>query len=81
MHTSQLRAKHAQGESKQMTMDSKAEVTVDDLSDVLKTLVHRFHDVNGLTAQLDLVDQSIKTGSMRSTRRFELETLQAGQVS
>lgn len=81
MHASQLRAKHAEGGSKQMNIDSKAEVTVGDLSNVLKTLVNRFHDVNGLTAQLSLVDQSIKTGSMRSTRRFELEALQAGQVS
>lgn len=81
MHASQLRAKHAEGESKQVNLEYKAEVTMEDLSNVLKTLVSRFHDVNGLTTQLSQVNQNVKTGSTRSTRRFELEALQAGQVN
>lgn len=80
-HFSQLRTKHAERQCKQTNIDGKAERTIDELSNVLKTLVNRFHDVNGLTAQLSLVNQRIKTGPMPSTRRFELEALQAGQVS
>lgn len=81
IRASQLRSKHTEIEKTLKNIDGKTEVTIDDLSNVLKTLVNRFHDVNGLTAQLSMVNQSVKTGSMRSTRRFELEALQAGQVS
>lgn len=52
----------------------------DGLMNVLSVLVNRFHDVNGLIAQLNEVNQSITNGDLPSTRRFELEALQAGQV-
>lgn len=48
---------------------------------VLNVLVNQFHDVDGLIAQLNEVNQSITNGVLRSTRRLELEALQAGQVS
>lgn len=47
---------------------------------VLNILVNRFHDADGLIAQLNEVNQSVSKGVIRSTRRFELEALQAGQV-
>lgn len=47
---------------------------------VLNVLVNQFHDVDGLIAQLNEVNQSITNGILRSPRRFELEALQAGQV-
>lgn len=47
----------------------------------LRILVAQYHDVDGLIAELSNVNQSISDGVICSTRRFELEALQAGQVS
>lgn len=75
-----LLAKHTQDESLKINTDIPATMNVGGLINVLNVLINRFHDVNGLIAQLSQVNQSIKKGLLRSTRRFELEALQAGQV-
>lgn len=61
-------------------MDGSAAMNVSGLMNVLNILVNRFHDADGLVARLNEVNQSISNGVPRSTRRFELEALQAGQV-
>ncbi|KAF3767751.1 hypothetical protein M406DRAFT_328810 [Cryphonectria parasitica EP155] len=71
---SELRGKHAQAADK-----STHAVHVDAVMNILTVLVNRFHDVDGLIAQLSKVNQNITNGLVRSTRRFELEALQAGQ--
>lgn len=50
------------------------------LTNVLNILVNQFHEIDGLIARLSEVNQCIANGLLGSTRRFELETLQAGQV-
>lgn len=54
---------------------------VDALSNALSNLVNRYHIADGLIAELSNVNQNISGGLILSTRRFELEALQAGQVS
>lgn len=51
------------------------------LINALSILVNHYHEVDGLIAELSNVNQSISDGRILSTRRFELEALQAGQVS
>ncbi|ROW14626.1 hypothetical protein VPNG_03184 [Cytospora leucostoma] len=48
------------------------------LMNVLNVLVERFRDVNGLVAELGQVNKRLSSGLLGSTRRFELEALQAG---
>lgn len=50
------------------------------LINALSILVNEFHNVDGLIAELSNVNQNISGGLILSTRRFELEALQAGQV-
>lgn len=55
--------------------------TATPVADALQTLVNQYHNVDGLIAELSNVNQGISGGLILSTRRFELEALQAGQVS
>lgn len=48
---------------------------------VLSILVNRFHDSDGLIARLSQFNERLSSGLPCSTRRFELEALQAGKVS
>lgn len=79
-HAAEILARHLLNENPGVSADDYGAVNADGLMSVLNVLVNRFHDVDGLIAQLNEVNQSITNGDMRSTRRFELEALQAGQV-
>lgn len=80
VHASKLRAKHEQNEVMRNRPDGSPTANFEGLMNVLNILVNQFHDVDGLIARLSEVNQSITNGLLGSTRRFELETLQAGQV-
>lgn len=60
--------------------DGTGAVKLGGLRNALDVLVNQFHDVDGLIARLNEVNQSITNGDLCSTRRFELEALQAGHV-
>lgn len=78
---SDLRARHLQdGAANPQTSTPVAE-NVAGLISALSILVNQYHNVEGLIAELSNVNQSISGGHILSTRRFELEALQAGQVS
>lgn len=78
---SDLRARHSHdGVVSSQTATPVAE-NVARLFNALQTLVNQYHNVDGLIAELSNVNQGISGGLILSTRRFELEALQAGQVS
>lgn len=78
---SDLCARHLQdGTVNSQTATPVAE-NVAGLINALSILVNQYHNADGLIAELSNVNQSISGGLILSTRRFELEALQAGQVS
>lgn len=80
VHASELRARHDQNDLMRSKPDGLSTVNTEGLMNVLNVLVNRFHDVDGLIARLSEVNQCATNGLLGSTRRFELEALQAGQV-
>ncbi|KUI68432.1 hypothetical protein VM1G_03962 [Cytospora mali] len=76
---SDLRAKHSEDASIGGNIDDQVTVNGEDLVKVLSVLIKQFHDVDGLFAKLSQVNQRLSNGLVCSTRRFELEALQAGQ--
>ncbi|ROW09390.1 hypothetical protein VMCG_02621 [Cytospora schulzeri] len=74
-----LRAKHSEDASKGGNIDDQVTVNARDLMNVLNVLVNRFHDADGLIAQLSQVNTRLSSGVPCSTRRFELEALQVGK--
>lgn len=79
--TSDLRAKHLQDGAVGSQTAAGAAENVAGLINALSILVNQYHNVDGLIAELSNVNQGISGGLILSTRRFELEALQAGQVS
>lgn len=75
-----LRAKHSEDASIGGNADVQVTLKGQGLRNVLSVLVNRFHEVDGLVAQLSQVNNRLSSGLVCSTRRFELEALQAGQV-
>lgn len=80
IHASEIRARHEQNEVMRHTPDGPPTVNTAGLMNVLNVLVNQFHEVDGLIARLSEVNQCVTNGLLGSTRRFELEALQAGQV-
>lgn len=80
VHASDLRARHEQNDKTRNRLDGRSTAYVNGLMNVLNVLVNQFHDVDGLIARLSEVNQCVTNGLLASTRRFELEALQAGQV-
>lgn len=79
---SDLRARHLQDRAFNSQTGTPVAENVDGLINAaLSILVNQYHNVDGLIAELSNVNQSISGGHILSTRRFELEALQAGQVS
>lgn len=78
---SDLRARHLQDGAVASQTGIPVAENIDDLFNAISILVNRYHNVDGLIAELSNVNQSISGGLIVSTRRFELEALQAGQVS
>ncbi|KAI3402193.1 hypothetical protein diail_122 [Diaporthe ilicicola] len=76
---SDLRARHLQDKAAVSQVGTPVIENVADLVNALRVLVAQYHDVDGLIAGLSNVNQSISDGVICSTRRFELEALQAGQ--
>lgn len=79
-HASEIRARHEQNEMLRNMPGGPSIVNASHLKNVLNILVNQFHEIDGLIARLSKLDQCITKGLLGSTRRFELETLQAGQV-
>lgn len=79
-HASEIRTRHEQNEILRNMPGGPSIVNASHLKNVLNILVNRFHEIDGLIARLSELDQCITKGLLGSTRRFELETLQAGQV-
>lgn len=78
---SNLCAKHLQDGSINSQTGTPVAENIAGLINALSILVNEFHNVDGLIAKLSDVNQNISGGLILSTRRFELEALQAGQVS
>lgn len=78
---SDLRARHLQDGAVDSQTGTPIAENVAGLMNALSILVNQYHNVDGLIAELSNVNQSISGGLIVSTRRFELEALQAGQVS
>lgn len=78
---SDLRARHLQDGAANSQVTTPVAENVAGLFNAISFLVNRYHNVDGLIAELSNVNQSISGGLIVSTRRFELEALQAGQVS
>lgn len=74
-HASDLCAKHSPAAGGSTETASVAGIVA-----ALTVIVNTFHGVDGLLAQLTKINQNITRGLVHSTRRFELEALQAGQV-
>lgn len=79
-HASEIRARHKQNEIMRNMAGGPSIVNASHLKNVLNILVNRFHEIDGLIARLSELNQCITKGLLGSTRQFELETLQAGQV-
>ncbi|KAJ4413478.1 hypothetical protein N0V82_008508 [Gnomoniopsis sp. IMI 355080] len=78
-HASEIRALHKKNDMMSKRPGSPSTANSGRLMNVLNVLVNQFHEVDGLIARLSEVNQYITNGLLRSTRRFELEALQAGQ--
>lgn len=78
-HASEICTIHEQNEMRRNGPGSPSTANSGRLMTVLNVLVNQFHEVDGLIERLSEVNQSVTNGLLRSTRRFELETLQAGQ--
>lgn len=78
---SDLCAKHLQDGSVNSKTTTPVAENIAGLINALSILVNQYHNADGLIAELSNVNQSISGGLIHSTRRFELEALQAGQVS
>lgn len=78
---SDIRARHSQDGAVTSQTATPLAKKVDGLFNALSILVNQCHNVDGLIAELSNVNQGISGGLILSTRRFELEALQAGQVS
>lgn len=76
---SDLCAKHLQDESVNSQTATPVAENIAGLINALSILVNQYHNVDGLIAELSNVNQNISGGLILSTRRFELEALQAGQ--
>ncbi|KAK2613805.1 hypothetical protein N8I77_000688 [Diaporthe amygdali] len=76
---SDLRARHSQDNTDMTQVGGPVAENVAGLINALSILVNHYHEVDGLIAELSNVNQSISDGRILSTRRFELEALQAGQ--
>lgn len=76
---SNLCAKHLQDGSINSQTGTPVAENIAGLINALSILVNEFHNVDGLIAKLSDVNQNISGGLILSTRRFELEALQAGQ--
>lgn len=75
---SDLVARHSQDGA----VDSRTANPVTEIvAGTLSILINEYHNADGLIAELSNVNQNISGGLILSTRRFELEALQAGQVS
>ncbi|KAI7788394.1 hypothetical protein LA080_010727 [Diaporthe eres] len=76
---SDLHARHSQDGAVNCQTATPIAENVARLFNALSILVNQYHNVVGLIAELSNVNQGISGGLILSTRRFELEALQAGQ--